>query len=123
MRILLKHCALADQEHAKSKRQYAHTFHHDERNICVAKAFENLTENQIWAIIAHEVGHLLVGYEKSVKLKHKSCEMAANRAANKYFGIKIKYRDSKNGRHLQTITDKEVRKVQMKLMSTRNDIY
>jgi len=100
--IRVELCKQADDEHRASIRQYAHTHHHD-NVICFARAATNLTDNQFWAIMAHEIGHLIAGYEGS--------ESDANRAANQFFGIKIRYRDSKNGERLETITDKEARKV------------
>lgn len=73
----------------------------------MARAIGNLTPNQFWAILAHEVGHLLAGYEGS--------ESDANRAANEFFGIKIRYQDSQNGKHLQTMSSEDVGRVKRAL--------
>ncbi len=95
-------CSLADDEHAKAQRQYAHTYHRKDV-ICFSRAAVELTEAQYWAILAHEVGHLLVGFEGS--------ERDANRAANEFFGVKILYRDSPQGRHLETASKQDVAKI------------
>lgn len=95
-------CGLADREHTRSKRQYAHTYH--KRNvICFAQAANDLTEAQYWAILAHEVGHLLVGFEGS--------ERDANTAANRFFGVRIFYRDSPQGKHLETASKRDVERI------------
>lgn len=57
MDITIKLCKKADEEHAESKRQYAHTFH-KEKVICVARAFFKLPEDFQQGIIIHEIGHL-----------------------------------------------------------------
>lgn len=95
-------CSLADREHARSRRQYAHTYHRPDV-ICFARAVDELTDAQYWAILAHEVGHLLVGYEGT--------ERDANRAANAFFGVKILYRDSPQGEHLETASKRDVAKI------------
>lgn len=100
----IRFCKQADEEHRRSKRQYAHTYHHD-FTICFARAIKNLTPAQFAAILAHEIGHLLAG------LDHADVERAANRAANEYFGIKILYRDSKNGKRLQTVSRRDLAKI------------
>lgn len=114
--IKVKICKLANDEHRKRKRQYAHTFHNP-KTICLSDAAVNLSPNQFWAIMAHEVGHLIAEPElrrRGIR-EHQISEDAANMAANDFFGIKIRYRDSKAGNNLQTITTKEVARVKRKI--------
>lgn len=107
-KIKILQCELADEEHRKAKRQYAHTYHH-KNVICLAWAWRNLTFNQFWAIMAHEFGHLLAGYEGS--------ERDANRAANEFFGVKILYRDSAQGKHLETVSTRDGWKIKRRFDS------
>ena len=95
-------CKEANRDHKRSKRQYAHTFHH-KNCICVADSMMWLPSKIFWAIMAHELGHIIAGYEGS--------EQDANRAANRFFSIKIKYRDCKHGKHLEHLTDDEAERV------------
>lgn len=96
--IKLRHCREVDEDHKRSCRQYAHTYHYKD-TICVAKAFDKLPIQHKLGLIVHEVGHILVG-----KANHK--ESQADREANKYFGVRILYKDSKYGKRLQYL-DKE----------------
>lgn len=91
--IIIKKCSQADKEHKNSTRQYAHTFH-KKGVICLAGAWKDLSIEQHMGIIAHEIGHLLVG-----EIEHS--ELEADKAANKFFDIRIHYEDSKYGNHLQ----------------------
>lgn len=93
----VKQCDQCDQEHADSKRQYAHTFH-KMNTICVAKAFYDLPQSWQFAILLHEVGHLLAG--------PKGSEDAANKAAQKASGIPIVYKDGPYGEELEWIPAK-----------------
>ncbi len=105
-RIMVRYCDSADKEHKKSKRQYAHTYHY-ENCICLSRFSNELTDCQYYAILAHEIGHLIAGYEGS--------ESDANAAANKYFGIKILYRDSAKGKRLETMSKAHLKKAKNKI--------
>jgi len=98
--IKLRHCKEVDEEHKHSCRQYAHTYHY-RNTICVAESFYKLPISYQLGLIAHEVGHILVG-----RASHK--ESQADKEANKFFGIKVLYRDSKYGKRLQYL-DKDHR--------------
>jgi hypothetical protein len=93
----VKLCPLANAEHAKRQRQYAHTFHH-KNEICIANAFNDLPQTWQFAILLHEVGHLLAGPNAS--------EGAANKAIEKETGIPIKYKDGPYGEQLEWIPAK-----------------
>ncbi len=104
MMIILKHCKDADKEHREYQRQYAHTFHKGDNVICVAKAFFKLPLEHIAGLLAHEVGHILAG-------KKEEREYKADEFANRFFKIRIKYKDSLYGEFLQYLNRKEVDKV------------
>jgi hypothetical protein len=87
-------CCEADGAHDLSKRQYAHTFHH-KNVICIAKAFNDLPQTWQFAILLHEVGHLLAGPNSS--------EDGANKAVEKKSGIPIRYKDGPYGEELEWI--------------------
>ena len=53
-------CAKADREHEESERQYMHTYCKRDA-ICVARAATELNREQLIALIAHEVAHVLMG--------------------------------------------------------------
>ena len=94
--IIIKHCKEVDIEHSKYLRSYAHTFH-KKGVICVAGAWRDLPIDHKMGIIAHEIGHLLMG-----NTDHSESE--ANKAANKFFDIHIQHIDSKYGKHLQCVS-------------------
>lgn len=113
MGLKIKFCRLADKDHKRSKRQYAHTYHYP-WTICFAKAAKNLKPREFAAIFAHEIGHLLAGPGDG--LPHAAVERAANRAANEYFGTKIRYRDSGRGRRVQVLSRSDFLKIRRKMM-------
>jgi len=92
MKIPIRHCQLADEEHAHSQRQYAHVFHR--QCICVADAFFDLPRRHQRGLMAHELGHLLQG-------DRRHSEADADHAVHQMLGIKVRYRDSRYGRRLQ----------------------
>jgi len=98
--IIVRHCKEADKEHNYSCRQYAHTYHYN-NIICVAKEWFNLPLKNQMGLIAHEVGHLLVN-----KKHHK--EQEADRQANKFFGIKVRYKTFRYGRRLQYLNNRDL---------------
>lgn len=96
LKIKIKHCKLADDEHKyMGKRQYAHVFHYNnDKHICVAKAFFKLPKRFQIGLVIHEIGHLFgaVGESQADKLGSKIC------------GIKIYREDNpKYGNNLETI--------------------
>ena len=108
MKIKLKICPQADREHKLSKRQYGHTFHYPNK-ICVCRAFYRLPENHSYAIIAHEIGHILGGKNET--------EEWVDRISNQWFGIKIKYVDSYQwGDQLEWISKREVKRIKEMLI-------
>lgn len=105
MKIKLRHCKEVDKDHERSCRQYAHTYHY-KNTICVAKKFYDLPYKNQAGLVAHEIGHLLVG-----NVDHK--ERVADVLANAFFGIKIKYSNSKYGKRLQYLSKPDTHKVIM----------
>jgi 3-dehydroquinate synthase class II len=102
--IIVRYCKEADEDHAKKLRQYAHTYHY-KNDVCVTKAFKVLPLEIQMGLIAHEVGHLLAGHTDHT-------EAEANRLANKFFGIRMHYRDfSMYGEHLEVLSRKDTEKV------------
>ena len=103
MKIKLRKCSQADDEHRLSKRQYSHSFHYP-NTICICKRFDKLPEGHRYAIITHEVGHQLGGRNET--------EKGADKRANQYFGIGIKYVDSsKWGYQLEWVSKREVKDI------------
>ena len=102
--IVVDTCALADEEHDKSLRQYAHVLHHP-GVICVADAFFGLPEDIRCGLLAHEVGHLL-----AVQRDANHSEKAADRAVFVSYGLVIRYRDSEYGDNLECLDKKDVEK-------------
>jgi hypothetical protein len=79
-KIKIQLCEIAEKDHEMDMRNYAHTFHR-KNTICICEDFLNLPDRYFWAIMIHEIGHLLVGKNGS--------EKDANRAAEEYFGVKV----------------------------------
>ena len=85
-------CRLLDSDRKASCkngkcRAYAHTFHKPGNTICIHPGLFYLPIGHQYGIIAHEVGHLLAGSDAG--------EVGADRAAEKQYGIKIRYRSEK----------------------------
>jgi hypothetical protein len=98
--INVRTCRAAAKEHRCARRQYAHTFHRGhEKAVCVAPAFFGLPDGFHNGILAHEVGHLLAGYEGS--------ETEANRAVNEAARISVKSRSGKHGKRLEWISERD----------------
>ena len=51
-------------------------------------------------LIAHELGHLLVGHTRHSEAK-------ADRLGNKFFGVTIRYKNSAHGDNLQYLNSKD----------------
>lgn len=93
-------CPLANSDHKKNKRLYAHVDHRKD-TICVARAIWGLPDKHFYAIFAHEVGHLI---------SPKKGEAEANEAMLNAYGIEIKYKDSaKWGDNLEYLEPKDVK--------------
>lgn len=59
--IKVAYCWIADRDHEKRKRQYAH-WGHIKNTICVARAIDNLPDDNKRGIFLHEFGHVLDDY-------------------------------------------------------------
>ena len=94
MTVRWRHCAIAESDHRKDVRNYAHTYHYP-HTICFAKAFWKLPREYRDGIILHEIGHLLAGPEGS--------ESDANDAVFDWSGARIEYVDSPYGRRLERV--------------------
>lgn len=90
-------CVVADADHKKNKRQYAHTYHR-KNVICLANKFLKLPKKYQLGILFHEIGHLILG--------PRGTELQADRAAEGYFKIRIKYKSSRYGKDLQYVDKK-----------------
>jgi hypothetical protein len=100
-KISVKICEIAEQDHRKKMRWYSHTYCKP-NTICVSSAFLNLPEAYQVGILVHEVGHLLT--------EPDATEKEADRAANKYFGVRIKHKNTPFGKNLQCLFPKEISK-------------
>lgn len=96
-------CRVAEKEHAKSKRQYAHTFHRTGMNqepvICVCQEFWELPPEHFYGLLAHELGHIIAGQNRG--------EAAADIAFYKRYGITVRYKDSLFGKDLQYLDEND----------------
>lgn len=97
--IKIRHCKEVNADHKRSCRQYAHTYHY-KNTVCISESFWGLPVSYKLGLIAHEIGHILVG-----KINHK--EQEADKQANRFFGIKVLYRDSVHGKRLQYLNKKD----------------
>ena len=57
MKLTLRLCRQAQQEHRQSCRQFAHVFHVENR-ICVTPEFYELPQTYRMGILLHELGHI-----------------------------------------------------------------
>lgn len=74
----------------------------------MARAFNDLPPRYSWAILAHEVGHLIAGPEGS--------EEDADRMAEHFFHIKIRYEDSLYGKDMQAVSISDAQIISHKLL-------
>ncbi len=95
-RLRVRHCRLADQDHAALRRSYAHVGHRP-NTICVAHAYWGLPYSYQLGIFWHEVGHLLL----SRRPVHS--EAQADQEVLKQLGIRVRYRDGPHGEGLQWV--------------------
>lgn len=107
-KIELRRCDQANKEHKESLRQYAHTYHKRRGVICVADAFFHLTLNHRMGLLAHEIGHILMGPQY-----HD--EEEADLAFKVKYGIHIYYADSTEGDNLQFLQDSDADLIREKL--------
>lgn len=57
-RLHIAPCPVAEHDHKKSKRQYAHALHRP-KTICAAADFWGLPLGHLYGVLAHEIGHVL----------------------------------------------------------------
>lgn len=90
-RVRLSYCPDADYFHGQEDRVYAHVGHKP-LTICVARAFEDLPDDNQRGILWHEFGHLLLdhGY---IDGQTDYDEANADYAVYEAFGIEIAYDD------------------------------
>jgi len=93
-KLKLRVCSVAERDHKKSRRQYAHVLHVD-GTICVCRAFDDLPRSHQYAILLHELGHVASPDEED--------ELAIDRLASKLFGILITRRSTHWGENLEWI--------------------
>lgn len=98
--ISIIHCELADREHGRSRRQYAHTYHYGDEVICVSRYLYYLPDEHRLAILLHEIGHILAGPDGS--------EEDADATIEADSGIPIYYIDSPYGARLEYIDPEDV---------------
>lgn len=105
MIVRVETCSVAQRDHNKSIRQYAHTFCRGRaiNTVCVCDEFFDLPRGYFDGILAHEVGHLIAGPSLG--------EDGADLAILAALGIKIVYKDSPHGRRLEWITIQDARKL------------
>ena len=84
-------CRDADADHAGDSRTYAHTWAHgdDDLSICWARAFAELSDDQICGICLHEYGHILAGPMRDAS--DFDAELGADVAILKGYGVEIAY--------------------------------
>jgi len=100
-KIKVNLCSLAEKDHKKEKRYYAH-WGHKPNTICIAKDFYFLPLNIKLALLLHEIGHAL---------SDSDYEQEANDIIEYISGIKIKYAsETPWGKKLQYIYPEEVSK-------------
>lgn len=100
--ILVRFCPLADDDHARTWRHFAHSGHGKDM-VCLARAAEHeLTDREIAGIIAHELGHIfamrarLPAHMREPKKRYlvttpKLVQDEADDVAREVFGFEIRY--------------------------------
>jgi len=93
--VQMEFCPLADKQHRKSWRSFAHT-NHSMYTVCFAKAAEKeLTDLEILGVVAHELGHIVgtrLRYPEHAALRNPPhwklpAEEEANRIAREVLGF------------------------------------
>ncbi len=109
LQIKLRPCPSAEKDYVQSIRQYMHTGHYKD-TICYARAYWGLPLRHQMGLLAHEIGHILV-----LRTKASHYEPNADRAANKFFGITIRYAQMTPwGEDLQFLLPRDITKVEDK---------
>jgi len=85
-------CRVAERDHTRSRRQYAHTGH-VKGVICVARAYYTLPVKYRVGVLLHEFGHLAGARD----------EMDADALAFKLFGVEVERADSVWGKDLEVV--------------------
>jgi hypothetical protein len=112
MKFKLLNCLVANRDHTKSKRQYAHSLH-VEGVICVCSAFWDLPDKFFFGILAHEIGHM---YAAEAGLE--STEEEADMMAEQQLDVTIRYTSSvKYGDALEFLTDADISKIRKMIVS------
>ena len=104
--IILRDCHVAEKEHKKSFRQFAHTGHYP-RVICVCEDMFKLPNNYIAGLIVHECGHIILFSEG----KKQHSEIMANVRAEKHFNVTIKYKDCGKAKYIPWLNNKDTKKI------------
>lgn len=108
MKPRLAICGLAERDHKKSKRQYAHVGH-VVGVICVCEAFYELPLEYADAILLHELAHLVYPDEED--------EAEVDVAAAELFEIPVgRMADTKYGKDLQFIGKRDVSRAEKVLV-------
>lgn len=112
MKIKIRKCKIAEEDHKECKRQYAHVYHYQGSGvrgeiICVVKDFDKLPIEHKMGILAHEIGHLIAGYEAD--------EITADIVARNTLGVRIRYKNSEHGRNLQFLNKTDIKIMQEEL--------
>lgn len=105
MKLHVRYCAIAERDHERSLRQYAHTLHRD-GVICVCRAFWDLPVNYFFGVLAHEIGHIF-----AERAGLTSTEDEADEVVWLMYEIHIKYKDGPFGKQLEWISNADIRKL------------
>src|SRR5271157_5521159 len=96
-------CPLAEKEHKKSHRQYAHTLHFD-NTICISKELLELPFGYVCGLILHEFGHLNLQ-----DIQHE--ELDADLAGGSLAGVVIERRSTDSyGEYLEHVRESDLEK-------------
>jgi hypothetical protein len=94
-------CPLAQKEHDKSNRQYAHTLHIP-NTICISEELLELPFGYVCGLILHEMGHLELENETHTE---KDADVIGGELA----GVKIERRDTNTyGEDLEYVKVKDI---------------
>jgi hypothetical protein len=91
--VRVRECRRADREHKRSNRQYAHVGH-VHGVVCIAKALWRIPARYQRGVLFHELGHMALAPAAHT-------EAAADREAERRYGVRIQHRDTRWGRRLQ----------------------
>jgi len=102
LRIFIRKCEIANMEHYEDKRQYMHTGHIVDPNgekvyICYADKTNDLSVNNIFGLIMHEIGHIVEEILRKKKMHTNILkvtddhEIIADMIAEKIFKQRIYY--------------------------------